>query len=61
MTWTRWRTASTGRRVVLLRTQCGLRALVPTSMRFAWVVGSMADQGKRLVGRAGLEPATEGL
>jgi hypothetical protein len=42
-------------------TQCGLRASVRTLTRCVRVDGSMADQGKRLVGRAGLEPATEGL
>lgn len=64
-----------GRRAVRLRAQCasgmsaarprsheiGLRVSVRTSMRCVRVVDSAADQGKRLVGRAGLEPATEGL
>lgn len=31
------------------------------SMQCVQVVDSMADQVKRLVGRAGFEPATEGL
>ncbi len=53
--------ASTGRSVVLLRTQCGPRAPARTLTRCVRAVGSTAELGVRVVGRAGLEPATEGL
>ncbi|MER6595742.1 tyrosine-type recombinase/integrase [Micromonospora purpureochromogenes] len=52
---------STGRRLVRLRTQCGLRASAPILTPFVRVVGTMPEQGVCVVGRAGLEPATEGL
>ncbi|MFU8850101.1 hypothetical protein ACNAW0_03790 [Micromonospora sp. SL1-18] len=44
-------TASTGRRLVPLRAQCGLRALAPILMPFVQVVGTLPGKGVSVVDR----------